>query len=169
MSALILSKKITSYNPSNKSEVIGTTGKATKEHAEQAIQAASTAFESWRKVTPAERANILVRAAAIVRRRKHEFSALLVKEGGKPWKEADGDTAEGIDFLEYYARQMIELANGKPIISREGEQNSYVYTPTGVTVVISPWNFAFAIMAGTTVAPLVTGNTFFLNQQAQRL
>ncbi|MBG9782725.1 L-glutamate gamma-semialdehyde dehydrogenase [Shouchella lehensis] len=154
--------KLTSYNPSNKTEIIGTTGKATKEHAEQAIEAASVAFESWRKVTPQERANILVRAAAIVRRRKHEFTAMLVKEGGKPWKEADGDTAEGIDFLEYYARQMIELANGKPVNSRVGEQNNYIYTPTGVTVVISPWNFAFAIMAGTTVAPLVTGNTVLL-------
>ncbi|WP_078394212.1 L-glutamate gamma-semialdehyde dehydrogenase [Shouchella patagoniensis] len=155
-------QKITSYNPSNKEEIIGTTGKATKDHAEQAIEAASEAFKTWRKVTPAERANILVRAAALVRRRKHEFSALLVKEGGKPWKEADGDTAEGIDFMEYYARQMIELAEGKPVNSREGELNNYMYTPTGVTVVISPWNFAFAIMAGTTVAPLVTGNTVLL-------
>src|SRR6476659_2853520 len=48
--------KLTSYNPSNKAEIIGTTGKATKEHAEQAIEAASVAFESWRKVTPQERA-----------------------------------------------------------------------------------------------------------------
>ncbi|GIN14276.1 1-pyrroline-5-carboxylate dehydrogenase 2 [Shouchella clausii] len=153
---------ISSYNPANKQELIGTTGKATKAHAEQAIEAASTAFESWRTVAPAERANILVRAAAIVRRRKHEFTALLIKEGGKPWKEADADIAEGIDFMEYYARQMVELAEGKPVHSREGELNRYIYTPTGVTVVISPWNFAFAIMAGTTVAPLVTGNTVLL-------
>ncbi|SDC57967.1 L-glutamate gamma-semialdehyde dehydrogenase [Shouchella lonarensis] len=155
-------KKISSYNPANKAELIGTTGKATQDHAEQAIEAASTAFESWRKVDPKERANILFRAAAIIRRRKHEFSAMLVKEAGKPWKEADADTAEGIDFLEYYARQMIELADGKPVHSREGEFNRYIYTPTGVTVVISPWNFAFAIMAGTTVAPIVTGNTVVL-------
>ncbi|WP_059104443.1 L-glutamate gamma-semialdehyde dehydrogenase [Shouchella shacheensis] len=153
---------ITSVNPANKEEIVGTVGKASKSHAEQAIEAASTTFESWRKTNPEERANILVRAAAIARRRKHEFSALLVKEGGKPWKEADGDTAEAIDFMEYYARQMIELAHGKPVNSREGEQNRYIYTPTGVAVVISPWNFAFAIMAGTTVAPLVTGNTVLL-------
>ncbi|MDJ1630261.1 L-glutamate gamma-semialdehyde dehydrogenase [Bacillus velezensis] len=99
---------------------------------------------------------------AKVRRRKHEFSALLVKEAGKPWNEADADTAEAIDFMEYYARQMIELAKGKPVNSREGEKNQYVYTPTGVTVVIPPWNFLFAIMAGTTVAPIVTGNTVVL-------
>src|SRR5699024_1482766 len=103
-----------------------------------------------------------MRAAEIDRRRKHEFSAYLVKEAGKPWKEADADTAEGIDFMEYYARQMLELDQGKPVNSREGEYNRYFYVPTGVTVTISPWNFAFAIMAGTTVAPLVTGNTVLL-------
>lgn len=155
-------EKITSYNPSNKEEIIGIVSKANKAIAEKAIEAASEAFESWRKTTAEERANIIIRAAAIVRRRKDEFSALLVKEAGKPWKEADGDTAEAIDFMEYYARQMIELKDGKSVNSREGEHNRYIYTPTGVTVVISPWNFAFAIMAGTTVAPIVTGNTVLL-------
>jgi 1-pyrroline-5-carboxylate dehydrogenase len=154
--------KIVSYNPANKEEVVGTVSKAKKEHAEMAVQAATEAFEEWRYWNPEERANILFRAAAIIRRKKHDFSALLVKEAGKPWNEADADTAEAIDFLEYYARQMIELAQGKPINSREGEINKYVYTPTGVTVVISPWNFLFAIMAGTTAAPIVTGNTVVL-------
>ncbi|MCM2676027.1 L-glutamate gamma-semialdehyde dehydrogenase [Alkalicoccobacillus plakortidis] len=159
---IITEDKIVSYNPAKKDEVIGSVSKATKELAEKAIESAATAFESWRYTKAEERANILFRAAAIVRRQKHEFSALLVKEAGKPWKEADADTAEAIDFLEYYARQMIELANGKPITSREGEYNQYIYTPTGVTVSIPPWNFLFAIMAGITVAPLVTGNTVVL-------
>ncbi|UOE95319.1 L-glutamate gamma-semialdehyde dehydrogenase [Alkalihalobacillus sp. LMS39] len=155
-------EKIISTNPSNKEQVIGIVSKANKEIAEKAIQAADDAFQTWRKVNPEERANILVRAAAMIRRRKHEFSAWLVKEAGKPWKEADADTAEAIDFLEYYARQMIVLKDGKSINSREGEHNRYFYTATGVCVTISPWNFAFAIMAGTTVAPIVTGNTVLL-------
>jgi 1-pyrroline-5-carboxylate dehydrogenase len=155
-------KKIVSNNPSNKEEIVGVVSKANQEIAEAAIQAADQAFQTWRNVNPEERANILVRAAALIRRRKHEFSAWLVKEAGKPWKEADADTAEAIDFLEYYARQMIELKNGKSINSRVGEQNNYMYTPTGVCITISPWNFAFAIMAGTTVAPIVTGNTVLL-------
>ncbi|MCM3212170.1 L-glutamate gamma-semialdehyde dehydrogenase [Bacillus licheniformis] len=154
--------KIVSINPANKEEVVGTVSKATQDHAEKAIQAAAKAFETWRYTDPEERAAVLFRAAAKVRRKKHEFSALLVKEAGKPWNEADADTAEAIDFMEYYARQMIELAKGKPVNSREGERNQYVYTPTGVTVVIPPWNFLFAIMAGTTVAPIVTGNTVVL-------
>ncbi|WP_456275154.1 L-glutamate gamma-semialdehyde dehydrogenase [Bacillus sp. AK128] len=155
-------EKIHSINPANKEEIVGSVSKARQEHAEMAIQAAADAFEEWRYWNPEERANILFRAAAIIRRKKHFFSALLVKEAGKPWKEADADTAEAIDFLEYYGRQMIELAQGKPVNSREGEINKYIYTPTGVSVVIPPWNFLFAIMAGITVAPIVTGNTVVL-------
>ena len=64
------------------------------------------------KSKPEMRADILFRAAAIVRRRKHEFSAIIVKEAGKPWNEADADTAEAIDFIEYYARQMLKLKEG---------------------------------------------------------
>ncbi|WP_088102743.1 L-glutamate gamma-semialdehyde dehydrogenase [Halalkalibacter urbisdiaboli] len=155
-------EKITSINPANKREVVGIVSKANQNIAEKAIQVADQAFNTWRKVNPEERANILIRAAAMIRRRKHEFSAWLVKEAGKPWKEADADTAEAIDFLEYYGRQMIVLKDGKQINSRVGENNRYIYTPIGVCITISPWNFAFAIMAGTTVAPIVTGNTVLL-------
>lgn len=155
-------EKMTSYNPSNVKEIIGVVSKVNKNLVEKAIQSASTAFELWRNVNPEERANVLLKAATIVRRRKHYFSAWLVKEAGKPWKEADADTAEAIDFMEYYARQIIGLIDGKSVNSRAGERNRYIYTPMGVTVTISPWNFAFAIMAGTTVAPIVTGNTVLL-------
>lgn len=154
--------KITSINPGNKEEVIGNVSKANQEHAEKAVQAADKAFQTWKYTKAVDRVNILIRAAAIVRRRKAEFTALLIKEGGKPWKEADADIAEGIDFMEYYARQMIELEQGKEINSRSGEYNRYMYIPTGVAVTIPPWNFAFAIMVGTTVAPIVTGNTTIL-------
>ncbi|MDV6378716.1 L-glutamate gamma-semialdehyde dehydrogenase [Sporosarcina sp. GW1-11] len=155
-------EKIVSYNPADKKQVIGRVSKASREHAEQAMQAADEAFKTWRKVKPEVRADILFKAAAIVRRRKHEFSALLVKEAGKPWNEADVDTAEGIDFLEYYGRQMLALKEGRKMESRPGEYNRYDYIPLGVGIVISPWNFAFAIMAGTTVAALVSGNTVLL-------
>ncbi|PNB75880.1 1-pyrroline-5-carboxylate dehydrogenase, partial [Pseudomonas sp. FW305-BF6] len=84
------------------------------------------------KVKPEVRADILFRAAAIIRRRKHEFSALLTKEAGKPWNEADADTAEAIDFLEFYARQMLQLKDGIPVESRPGEYNRFNYIPLGV-------------------------------------
>lgn len=155
-------EEITSINPANKEEVVGYVSKASKEHAEDAMKAAHHAFESWRLWDAEARAELLFRAAAITRRRKKELTALLIKEGGKPWKEADADIAEGIDFMEYYGREMIRLKDGAPVKSRDGEKNKYIYTSMGVTVVIPPWNFAFAIMVGTTVAPIVTGNTVVL-------
>lgn len=154
--------KIVSVNPSNKEEVVGRVSKANRDLAEKAMQVADETFKTWRKVKPEVRADILFRAAAIIRRRKHEFSALLTKEAGKPWNEADADTAEAIDFLEYYARQMLKLKDGMPLESRVGEYNRYNYIPLGVGVIISPWNFPFAIMAGTAVAAIVTGNTVLL-------
>lgn len=154
--------KLTSYNPAHKTEVVGKVSKATPEIIEKAMKAGEEAFQKWSRFSPQMRAEILFRTAAIVRRRKHEFSAWMVYEAGKPWAQADADTAEGIDFLEYYGRQMLELAKGKPVKERFGENNAYFYQPMGTGVVIPPWNFPFAIMCGTTVGPVVCGNTVLL-------
>jgi len=154
--------QIQSINPANKTEVIGRVSKADQDLAEKAMQAALSTFNTWKKEAPEARADILFRAADIIRRRKHEFSAYLVKEAGKPWKEADADTAEAIDFLEYYARQVLTLKDGSPVQSRDGEYNQYNYIPLGVGIIISPFNFPLAIMAGTAVAAIVTGNTILL-------
>ncbi|MDR7244124.1 L-glutamate gamma-semialdehyde dehydrogenase [Priestia megaterium] len=155
-------EKITSVNPANIKEVIGYVSTVNKDLAEQAMQSALKAFETWKKWKVEHRADILFRAAAIIRRRKHEFSSYLVKEAGKPWNEADADTAEAIDFLEYYARQVLTLKDGSPVKSRDGEYNQYNYIPLGVGIIISPFNFPLAIMAGTAVAAIVTGNTILL-------
>ncbi|HWL12722.1 MAG TPA: L-glutamate gamma-semialdehyde dehydrogenase, partial [Ureibacillus sp.] len=155
-------QKIVSYNPSNTSEIVGSVSKANQELAEKAMQVADSTFNTWKKVDPRVRAEVLFKAAAIVRRRKFELCAWLTKEAGKPWPQADGDIAEGIDFLEYYGRQMLELAKGKPLAQNQNQINKYTYVPLGVGVVISPWNFPFAIMLGTTVAAAVTGNTVLL-------
>ena len=154
--------KLESYNPSNISQLIGRVSKAKKEHVDQAMDAAYEAFKTWREWTAEERAGVLFKTAAIVRRRKHEFSAMMSYEAGKPWGQSDADTAEAIDFLEYYGRQMIELGKGKKINERSFEDNSYFYQPIGPGVTIPPWNFAFAIVCGTTVGPIVAGNPVLL-------
>ncbi|MBB6448566.1 1-pyrroline-5-carboxylate dehydrogenase [Geomicrobium halophilum] len=154
--------KITSINPANKSEIVGTISKANQVLAEQAMEKAQEAFQEWGNWDPEARANVLFRAAAIARRRKHEFSAWMVYEIGKTWKEADADSAEAIDFLEYYARQMVSLKDGEPVNSRWFEHNQYTYQPLGVGLTVSPWNLPFAIMTGTTVGPMVAGNTILL-------
>ncbi|HBN09540.1 MAG TPA: L-glutamate gamma-semialdehyde dehydrogenase [Cyanobacteria bacterium UBA8530] len=155
-------KKILSLNPAEPEQIVGMVSKADRELAERAIQTASEAFGKWKSVPAAARARCLFKAAAILRRRKHEFSAWLVFEAGKPWAEADGDTAEAIDFLEFYARQMLRLAGYQPLVRLQGEDNELTYIPLGVGLVIPPWNFPLAIMAGMTGAALVSGNTVVL-------
>lgn len=151
--------RITSINPSNTQEVIGTVARANEDLAEKAVQAALEAFSTWQYVDPAERARYLFKAAAVMRRRKFEFSAWMVEEAGKTWPEADADTAEAIDFMEYYGRQMLRYAEGMPVVILPGEQNECRYIPLGVGVIIPPWNFPLAILTGMVAAAIVCGNT----------
>ena len=156
------SEKRTSTNPSHPSQVIGLFSVATGEHAARAIEEASRAFETWKRVPAEERAACMFRAGAILRERKHEMSALMCYEAGKTWAEADADTAEAIDFCEFYAREMLRLAGPQPVTPLAGERNYLVYLPLGVGVVIPPWNFPCAILMGMTAASLVTGNAVVL-------
>ncbi len=154
----------TSLNPANHNDIIGYIHQASIEHAENAMQSALEAFKTWKKVKVQTRADVLFKAAAIIRKRKFEFSALMTKEAGKPWPEADADTAEAIDFLEYYGRQMLELneSDKKTQSRRNIERNEFKYIPLGVAAVITPWNFPLAILAGMTTAAIVAGNTVLL-------
>jgi 1-pyrroline-5-carboxylate dehydrogenase len=157
------SQTIASINPARPADVIGDVVAATLDDASHALDAATRAFGVWSKTSFAERSDLLVRAAAAIRRRKDEFNALMVLEVGKTWIEAEADTAEAIDFLEYYARQALALADPPPLIpSPLPESNVLRYLPLGVGAIIPPWNFALAIMAGMTCAAIVTGNTVVL-------
>jgi len=151
-----------SVNPAQPDQVIGNFGRATVEQTQEAIQAAAASFETWKRVPAQERANYLFKAAEIMRQRRYYLNAWMIYEVGKSWAEADGDTAEAIDFLEFYAREMLRLAEEQPITKVEGEDNQLVYIPLGVCAVIPPWNFPCAIMAGMTSAAFVTGNTVIL-------
>lgn len=151
-----------SLNPENTSQVVAEFTKGTKEMAIRAIETAVEVFEEWRHVDPYERARILLKAAHIMRRRKHELSACMVMEVSKNWNEADGDTSEAIDFLEFYAREMMRLSQPQPVVGYPGEENELYYVPLGVAAVIPPWNFPCAILVGMTSAALVAGNTVVL-------
>ncbi len=155
-------KKIRSLNPANPDEVIGLTSAASKDQANEAIEAAARAFESWRRLTLEQRAEYILKAARLLRERRFQYDALLVYEVGKSWPEADGDIAEAIDFLEFYAREALRFAQPQPVVPIEGERNELVYIPLGVGAVIPPWNFAGAIMIGMTAASIVCGNTVVL-------
>jgi 1-pyrroline-5-carboxylate dehydrogenase len=154
--------KFESFNPANKTEVVGRFQKATQELARRAVETASETFKTWRNAPAEQRADLLFRVAALLRERKHLMSAWMIYEVGKSWAEADGDTAEAIDFCEFYGREMLRYAGPQPLTKIEGEDNRLEYIPLGVGVVIPPWNFPLAIMAGMTVASAVTGNTVVL-------
>ncbi|MDZ4164775.1 MAG: L-glutamate gamma-semialdehyde dehydrogenase, partial [Smithellaceae bacterium] len=152
-----------SLNPSNIAEVVGRVCQADAALAEKAIQVADETFlKTWRRFPAEARARILIKAAAMMRRRKLELSAWLVVEAGKNWAEAATDTAEAIDFLEYYARGMMDYAGIQKNEPWPGEENCTYWEPLGVCVVIPPWNFPCAILAGMTAAAIVTGNTVVL-------
>jgi len=151
-----------SVNPSNPEQVIGHFSSATVQQANEAVRAAAEAFETWKRVPAEERVGYLFAATDLMKERRFYFNAWMIYEVGKSWAEADGDTAEAIDFMEYYARDMMRLADEQPIVRIEGEENKLVYIPLGVGAVIPPWNFPCAIMAGMTSAAFVSGNTAVL-------
>jgi len=161
---IMLEKKFESINPANKSEVVGvfSEGDSDVSLVEKAVAAATEAFKTWKNVPYQERAEYLFKVADIMRERKHELSAWMVFEVAKTWAEADGDTAEAIDFCEFYGREMLRWGSEQPITPNPGEDNRLTYIPLGVGAVIPPWNFPLAIMAGMTMAAVVTGNTVVL-------
>ncbi len=155
-------KKINSYNPGNKTEVIGVFQKADVQIAEQAMQSALKAFKTWQFVDYKKRAEYLQKAADIMRERRYELNAIMVVEVGKNWIEADADTCEAIDFLEYYALQMLEYGREIPLTPYDDESNHAFYIPLGVGAIIPPWNFPCAILTGMSSAAIVSGNTIVL-------
>jgi 1-pyrroline-5-carboxylate dehydrogenase len=154
-------EQFVSYNPSDKKPV-GTFQKAAVKEAEKAMQAALTAFKTWRYMPAIERAGIVLRASKMMKQRRFEFDAAMILEEGKNWIEADADFAEAVDFLEFYSREAIRYDAPAGVTPFPGESNEVRYIPLGVGVVIPPWNFPCAIMAGMTTAAMVTGNTVVL-------
>src|SRR5205085_11343669 len=153
---------LVSPNPSNYDDVVGLVHKATVELSDKALEEATAAFKEWKNVAPDVRARYLLKVASLMRQRKAELTALMVLEVGKSWVEADADVAEAIDFADFYAREMLRYGGPHPLTPLAGEQNELYYLPLGVGIVIPPWNFPLAIMAGMTLAAVVTGNTVVL-------
>ncbi|MEO1717999.1 MAG: proline dehydrogenase family protein, partial [Planctomycetota bacterium] len=140
---------------------------ATEADAVKALDVAAEAFPRWRDADPIARANVLVAAAAEMRHRRDELAAIMTKEAGKPWREADADVCEAIDFCEYYARLAPQLFTRNRLGKFIGELDETFYQPRGPAVIISPWNFPLAICAGMTAAALVTGNTVIVKPAEQ--
>ena len=156
-----------SRNPSRPAEVVGKIAQADEGCVDRAVEAAGAAFREWRRVAPHERAELLFRAADIMQARRFELAALETVECGKPWREADADVSEAIDYCNYHAKEMIRISEHRRRRDIAGETNEYFYTPRGVVAVISPWNFPLALLTGMTAAGLVTGNTVVMKPAQQ--
>ena len=157
-------------NPSCKNEVVSRTHFATLEQAERALNLAERMFPIWRDVDVAARAHVLRRTADYFRQHRHEINAWQVYEAGKPWRDADGDVAEAIDFCDFYAAEMERLSPAQGARRKRnvpGEWNEYFYDARGPAVIIAPWNFPLAILTGMTVAALVAGNTVVIKPSEQ--
>jgi RHH-type transcriptional regulator, proline utilization regulon repressor / proline dehydrogenase / delta 1-pyrroline-5-carboxylate dehydrogenase len=156
-----------STDPGAPWRVVATAGRASEADAAAAVEAAQEAFPAWRDAGAERRAEVLVRAAGILRSQRLRLAALQVRECAKPWPEADADVCEAIDFLEYYAREALRLDAGPELLQVPGERNAMQYVPRGVAAVISPWNFPLAIPTGMTSAALAAGNAVVLKPAEQ--
>jgi RHH-type proline utilization regulon transcriptional repressor/proline dehydrogenase/delta 1-pyrroline-5-carboxylate dehydrogenase len=147
-----------SVNPAAPDEIIGVVCQAGTKEIDMALEAARKAAPAWKALAPSDRAQYLFKAADIARKKIFTLSAWQVLEVGKQWGQAHADVAEAIDFLEYYAREMLRLGSPRRMGRAPGEMNHLAYQPKGVAAVIAPWNFPLAISCGMSAAAIVTGN-----------
>jgi predicted delta-1-pyrroline-5-carboxylate dehydrogenase group 2 len=158
---------LASTDPGQPERLVATAGRATSADVDRAVEIAGEGASVWGRRSALERAEVLARAAEVLRRRRGELTALEVRECAKPWAEADADVCEAIDFMEYYARLAVELARGRALGSVPGERNVMRYVPRGVCAVISPWNFPLAIPSGMVTGALAAGNAVVLKPAEQ--
>lgn len=166
--AMETGRRLESVNPSRFDEIVGHVYSAEAQHVQRAVAAARAAFDhEWSQTTADQRAELLKSAADLMRDRRWELAAWMVFESGKPWKEADADVCEAIDFCRFYAREMQRLERRPRQRDVPGQTNLYLYEPKGVVAVIAPWNFPMAILTGMTSAALAAGNTVVIKPAEQ--
>jgi RHH-type proline utilization regulon transcriptional repressor/proline dehydrogenase/delta 1-pyrroline-5-carboxylate dehydrogenase len=164
---VMTAKTLVSTNPSHPQEIIGRVACADVTTAERSLAVATQALAAWRATAPEERVAFLFRAAELMREQRSLLAAWEVVEAGKPWREADADVCEAIDYLNYYGQEMLRLAAPRQLGDSPGEENSYLYQPRGVAVIIAPWKFPLAILTGMTAAALAAGNTVIMKPAEQ--
>ncbi len=140
---------------------------ADAETVNRAVDIAYQAYPTWRDTPLATRCALLERLADILETRRIEFAARQTWEEAKPWREADGDVAEAIDFCRYYARQALLELGPQRQSHIFGEENLFFYQGRGPTAIIAPWNFPLAILTGMATAALVAGNPVLIKPAEQ--
>ena len=153
-------------NPATQ-EVIARVPHATPDEMAQAVAAAKTAFQTWRKTPIGARARIFLKYQALIREHMAELAALLTAEQGKTLADAEGDVFRGLEVVEHAANigllQMGELASNVA-----GGVDTYtVHQPLGVCAGITPFNFPAMIPLWMFPMAIACGNTFVLKPSEQ--
>ncbi len=156
--------KFDDRSPINTDWLLGTFQKGGVADGQDALNAARAAVPVWANMKWKDRVRIMRKAAAQIEKRLYEISAVVSLEIGKNRMEALGDVQETADLIYYYCDEM-ERNNGYIVPMRPDplagftSSNVSILKPYGVWVVISPFNFPFALAGGPTGAALVAGNT----------
>ena len=161
---IFVDEKFKDRSPVNTDWVLAIMQKGDASHADQAMTAARAAFPSWSRTPWQERVRLVRKAASLIEERIFSLGAAMSLEVGKNRMEALGDVQETADLMAYSAR-MMEENNGfvremgkDPLVGYEA-RNVSVMRPYGVWLVVSPFNFPFALTGGPVGAALVAGNT----------
>lgn len=156
-----------SINPANRKEILGYLPLSRKEEVDQAVAAAKAAQPGWRKLTGAERGDLLYRVADLLESRLDEIAETMTREMGKTFSEAKGETARGVAILRYYAGEgMRKTGDVIPSTDRDGLMFT-TRVPLGVVGVITPWNFPVAIPIWKMAPALIYGNTVVLKPASE--
>jgi 1-pyrroline-5-carboxylate dehydrogenase len=152
---------IESLSPTDTRIVVAKVAAGTAQDVADAVAAARAAFPAWSRTPWTQRAQLLDKAADLIRQRRYELSAWLIHEMGKNRIEALGEVEETADLISYYTQQMRESGGyvkemGKLVPT---DKNTSVLRPYGVWAVVAPWNFPFALLGAPVAAALLTGNT----------
>jgi aldehyde dehydrogenase (NAD+) len=154
------------FNPSNPSEVLGTTPKSDRAETERAIEAATGALPGWRGTLPASRGAVLMEAANIIEGREEELATLMVREAGKPMREARQEVGRAASIFRYYGSEGWRLDGINPPSARPGVTHASMREPLGVVGLITPWNFPLAIPSWKMAPALICGNTIVIKPAA---
>lgn len=149
-------------NPSNPSEVIGTTPKSGRVETERALEAAASASKDWANMLPSARGEILMKAAQIIESREDKLVRLMARESGKPVKEGRAEVARAATIFRYYGSEGWRLTGVAAPSTRPQVQINSVRQSLGVVVLITPWNFPLAIPSWKLAPALICGNAVVL-------